>query len=73
MLLISATVASLHLHKPNLEDNETSGVKLPESNPNCMVKDAPETHQTGKHASACGSINIFYLCKNYVTCYVSNC
>ncbi|XVF48574.1 hypothetical protein PTKIN_Ptkin03bG0201500 [Pterospermum kingtungense] len=57
-LHIDDKVASLHLHKPNLEDNETPGVKLPESNPKCIVKDATETHQTGKHASSCGSYQI---------------
>ena len=53
MLLISATVASLHLHKPDLKYNEIAGVNLPESNPKCIVKDAAETRQTGKDASAC--------------------
>ncbi|KAE8687633.1 Embryonic flower 1, putative isoform 2 [Hibiscus syriacus] len=43
-------VASLQLRNPDLKDNEVAGVKLPESNVECAVKDATETHQTGKFA-----------------------
>ncbi|XWS70329.1 hypothetical protein CRYUN_Cryun03dG0038700 [Craigia yunnanensis] len=52
-LHIDDKVASLHLHKPDLKDNEIAGVKLPESNSKCIVKDVAETRQTGKQASAC--------------------
>ncbi|KAK6273977.1 hypothetical protein POUND7_011060 [Theobroma cacao] len=68
MLLISATVASMQPQKPDLKDNEIAGVKLPDSKLKCTVKDASETHQTGKHASVfdqqmdlvkvCGSFGI---------------
>lgn len=54
MLLISATVVSLELHKPDNKDNEVAGVKHPESNPKCLVSDATDTCQTEKHASASG-------------------
>ncbi|KAG8487693.1 hypothetical protein CXB51_018076 [Gossypium anomalum] len=50
LFLISATVASLQHHNPNLEDNEVAGVKLPESNVEYAVKDATEISQTGKSA-----------------------
>ncbi|GMI89319.1 embryonic flower 1 [Hibiscus trionum] len=43
-------VASLQLHNPDLKDNETAGAKLPESNVECIVKDATETRQIGKSA-----------------------
>ncbi|XWS26324.1 hypothetical protein CRYUN_Cryun26dG0022300 [Craigia yunnanensis] len=51
-LRIDDKVASLQLHKPDIKDNEIAGIKLPESNPKCTVKDATDTCQTGKHASA---------------------
>ncbi|XP_039039662.1 protein EMBRYONIC FLOWER 1-like [Hibiscus syriacus] len=43
-------VASLQLRNPDLKDNEVAGVKVPESNVECTVKDATETRQTGKSA-----------------------
>ncbi|XP_022754588.1 protein EMBRYONIC FLOWER 1-like [Durio zibethinus] len=52
-LRIDDKVASQLHQKVNLKDDEVDGVKLPESNPKCMVKDATETRQAGKHASAC--------------------
>ncbi|KAE8712498.1 Embryonic flower 1, putative isoform 2 [Hibiscus syriacus] len=47
---IPVIVASLQLHNPDLEDNEIAGAKLPEPSVECIVKDATETHQTGKYA-----------------------
>ncbi|XP_022750179.1 protein EMBRYONIC FLOWER 1-like isoform X2 [Durio zibethinus] len=51
-LHIDDKVASLQLHKPDIKDNDIAGVKLPESNPKCSVKDATDRCQTGKHDSA---------------------
>ncbi|KAK8523376.1 hypothetical protein V6N13_113317 [Hibiscus sabdariffa] len=49
-LRLDEKVACLQLHNPDLKDNENAGAKLPESNMECIVKDATETRQTGKSA-----------------------
>ncbi|XVE71038.1 hypothetical protein DITRI_Ditri10aG0118000 [Diplodiscus trichospermus] len=52
---------------------DDKGVKLPQSNPKCIVMGATETHQTGKHASACDQqMELVKACGSYGTTSMVN-